>query len=318
MKVTLSSGWLLLCLSAMPFCANGQTPATQPPSATPSSAQPSSTVPPASSVQTSDSTSTTTPSVLAPPKYTPDYTNTGSGLSIEPIYWLPRGQPILHTGDYNNTGLPGYLDYPGKLDRSLTGNVVVPAGKGASVRFSYFQTSISGNTVAPVDLNLFGNAVNAGDPLVTQGKISAYKLSYDFVTYFWNFKGGDLRLKTLYEMQYVSVDTNVDDFQPQTNGTYALSAFGGNKSIIVPTFGLGLDQTISKHFRWEARGSGWALPHRSKIGDTEFDVAARYGYVELVAGARVFYFRTSRRADHFDDGTLYGPYAGLRFYWRKK
>lgn len=314
MKVTLPSGWLLLCLSALPSYLYGQ---NQTPATPPSTAPTAPSVPPASAAPASDTTPPS-PSALAPPKYTPNYVNTGSGLSIEPVYWLPHGQPLLHTGDYNTTGTDGSFDYPGTLGRALSGNVVVPAGKGASVRFSYFQTTISGGTTAPQNLNLFGTPINAGDPVASQAKITDFKLSYDFVTYYWNFKGGDLRLKTLYEMQYFSVDSSIDDFQLQTNGTYNIVPTGGTKSIIAPTFGVGLDQTVSKHFRWEARGSGWALPHRSKIGDTEADIAVRYGYAELVAGARVYYFRTSRRADHFNDGTLYGPYVGLRLYWHKK
>jgi hypothetical protein len=316
-KLILQSGWLLLCLSAMPLylCGQNQTAPATPPSA-PTPTTPA--VPPvAPAVQTSDTTPPS-PSALPPPKYTPNYVNNGNGLSIEPTYWFPNGQPLLHTGDDNTTGLPGYLNYPGSLSRALSGNVVVPVGKGSSVRFSYFQTTKNGGTTATQDLSLFGTAINAGDPMVTSAQITNYKLSYDFVTYYWNLKGGDLRLKTLYEVQYLTVNTSIDDFQLQTNGTYNLNPASGTKSIIAPTFGFGLDQTLSKHFRWEARGSGWALPHRSKIGDTEFAIAARYGYVELVVGARAYYFRTSREADHFNDGTLYGPYAGLRLYWHKK
>jgi hypothetical protein len=314
-KVILQSGGLLLCLWALPLslCGQNQAPATPP--STPAPAAPS--VPPASAAQSTDTTPPS-PSAPAKPKFTPNYVNTGSGLSIEPTYWLPRGQPLLHTGDYNTTLTDGNFDYPGSLNRALSGNVVVPTGKGSSVRFSYFQTTMNGSSTAAQDLNLFGTPINQGDPLASSVQITNYKLSYDFVTYYWNHKGGDIRLKTLYEMQYLTANTSIDDFQLQTNGTYNLNPAGGTKSIIAPTFGIGLDQTVSSHFRWEFRGSGWGLPHRSKIGDTEAAIAARYGYVELVAGARLYYFRTSRRADHFNDGTLYGPYVGLRLYWHKK
>ncbi len=321
MKVTLSNGWLLLCLSAVPCCLFGQNQPGAPSSTgTPSTATPTApeTTPAPAAAQTPEAAPTPAPSVLAPPKYTLNTVNNGMGLSIEPILFQPYGHPMIHTGDYNNTGTPGNLLYPGNPDHSFTGNVVVPIGKGGDVRFSYFQTKITGGTTAAQNLNLFGSAVSVGDPLGTQAKVSSYKISYDFITYFWNRKGGDIRLKTLYEFQYLSLDNSLADFQPQTDGTFNLNPIAATKTISVPTFGLGLDQTVSRHFRWEARGSGWALPHRSKIGDTEIDVAARFGYVELVAGARALYFRSSRRSDHFVDGLIYGPYVGLRLYWKKR
>ena len=309
MKLTLQSGWLLLCVFALPFHVFGQ-------SQTPTAPSPAPSVPPASSAQSTDTT-TSSPSALRPPKYTPNYTNTGSGLSLEPIYWLPYGHPLLHTGDYNNTGTLGDYAYQGNPDRSIGGTIVVPAGKGASVRVNYFRTKMTGGNIAPQNLNLFGVAIPGGDIVASQAKITNFKASYDFVTYYWNKKGGDLRLKTLYEVQYLSIDSTIDDFQLQTDGTYNINPTGATKTIILPTFGVGLDQTVSKHFRLEVRGSGFALPHRSEIGDAEGDIAVRYGRVELIAGARVYYFRTTRRADHFIDGTLSGPFVGLRLYWKK-
>jgi hypothetical protein len=240
------------------------------------------------------------------------------GLSIEPVYWMTRGSLALHQGDDDNTGVPGNLGtFPGTLNHAYGATVIVPASKNSSVRFNYFQTTLNGGTVASQNLNLFGTAIASGDPLATQAKVTNYKLSYDYVTYFWNHKGGDVRLKTLYEVQYVSVDSSIDDFQLQTDGTYNLNPVGGTKSIILPTLGVGFDGTLSKHFRWEVRGSGFALPHRAEIGDAEANVGVRFGHVELVAGGRAYYFRTTRRADHYNSGTPYGPYVGLRFYWKK-
>jgi hypothetical protein len=241
------------------------------------------------------------------------------GLSIEPIYWLTRGHLALHTGDDNNTGVSGNLgNFPGALNHAYAAAVIVPAGKNASVRFDYFQTTLNGGTIASQNLNLFGTAIAAGDPLATQAKVTHYKLGYDYVTYFWNHRNGDVRLKTLYEVQYFSVDSTFNDFQLQTDGTYNVNPGGGTKSIILPTFGVGLDGTVSPHFRWEIRGSGFGLPHRAEIGDADADVAVRLGHVELVVGARAYYFRTTRRADQYNSGMPYGPYAGLRLYWKKR
>ncbi len=314
MKVTLRSAWLLLCLSAVPLVLCGQAQ----PSATPTT--PATTVPPVTPApSTTADTPPASPSALPAPRFTLNPTNTGVGLSIEPIYWLTRGTILLRTGDYNTSGQSSDLDYGGKLDHAYGATVIVPASKNGSVRFTYFSTTLNGSAYAPTNLILFGGTeASVGDPMTTQAQLSNYKLSYDYITYFWNHKGGDIRLKTLYEVQYTSINTTVNDFQPQTNGTYVVNPLSGTTSIILPTFGLGLDGTLSKHFRWETRVSGFGLPHRSKIADGEVDVAARWGRVELIVGARGYYFRTSRRQPQFNTGAPYGPYAGLRFYWGKK
>ena len=133
-KVTLSTGWLLLCLAAMPVCIFGQNqPGAPPPAGSPSTATPTapSATPAPDAPQAPEPAPTPAPSVLAPPKYTLNNVNNGMGLSIEPILFQPYGHPTLHTGDYNNTLTPGNLAYPGNPDHSFTGNIVVPAGKGS-------------------------------------------------------------------------------------------------------------------------------------------------------------------------------------------
>ena len=92
----------------------------------------------------------------------------------------------------------------------------------------------------------------------------------------------------------------------------------GSKSIFRPTFGLGVDHTLSRHFRWEARATGFALPHRAVIGDAEADVAFRVSHFELLAGGRFLHFKTNPQADQYDIGNLYGPFVSLRYYWKKQ
>ena len=288
MKVTLRSAWLLLCLSAIPLLVCGQTPQTPAtptvPETPPATATPSTTTP----------APTPTPGTLAPPRFKLNPTNNGMELSIEPIYWLTRGKILLRTGDDNTTGAPSDLDYPGKLDHALAATAIVPINNNSSVRFTYFQTTLTGGSFAPNSLTLFGTAVGGGVRSHRQSGSEAsrnYKLSYDYVTYYWNHKGGDVRFKTLYEIQYTSINTSVDDFQLLTNGTFNVNPVNGSTSIILPTFGVGLDGTLSRHFRWEARGSPVSdCRHRAEIADGEADVGVRFGRVELIAGARAYYF----------------------------
>lgn len=308
MRVTLRSAWLLLCLWAIPLflCAQDQAPAT-----------PATPVPPATAPS---ATAPTSPGAPPPPRYTPSTVNTGSGLSIEPMYWLSRGSPVLRRGDDNNASATTVadFDYPGKMYNAPGGTIIVPAGKNNSVQVSYFQTKINGGAIAGQDLNLYGVPITSGDPLGSELKLTNYKASYNFLTYYWNHKGGDVRLKTLWEFQYLSLNSTIDDFVLQTDGTFNVNPTGASKSIYLPTFGLGFDGTVSPHFRWEVKGSGFGLPHRSILGDAEADVALRYGRIELVAGGRVYHYRTTRRSDQYESGTIYGPYVGLRLYWKKR
>ncbi len=318
--MTLRPAWLLLCLLLclldMPLllCGQAQTPATP---ATPAAQTPT---PPATPAPAATTTTPPSPGGLPPPKYTPNLSNTGTGLSIEPFYWLTRGKMLLRTGDDNiNNGVSSDLDYPGKIDHAYGATVIVPVNNNSSIRFTYFQTAMmNGGTVTSENLNLFGTAISLGDPLANQAQLANYKLSYDYVTYYWNKKRGDIRMKTLYEIQYTTISTSFDDFQLQTDGSYNVNPGSGTTQIILPTLGLGFDGTLSKHLRWETRTTGFGIPHRAKIADGEGNLAVRFGRFELIGGVKGYYFRTSRRSGQFNTGAPWGPYAGLRFYWSKK
>ena len=137
--------------------------------------------------------------------------------------------------------------------------------------FPTFKTnSYTGVTSAPGNLNLFGQAIAGGDVLTTISDLEGFKLSYDYLTYFWKRGNSELRLKTLYEIQRISVNSEVDDFQVDTTGALVnINPIINSQSVFLPTFGLGLEHTLSRHFRWEARGSGFGLPHRGDIVDAE-------------------------------------------------
>jgi hypothetical protein len=307
---------LCLLLAVATASAQNQTPtppAPQPsaPTTTPAPATaPAATSPAPTSTVTA--TSTRIQEVSSP-------INTGNGLSIEPIYWFVKGIPVLRGGAADTNTDPGNLDYTGKLNRSPGARVTIPVSKNATIRFSYFKAnSFTGLTTAPGNLNLFGQAVTGGDVLTTISDLESFKLSYDYLTYFWKHGNSELRLKTLYEIQRISVNSEVDDFQVDTTGALVnINPIIGSQSVFLPTFGLGLEHTLSRHFRWEARGSGFGLPHRGDIVDAEGDIAFRVSHFELLGGARWLHFKTSPKAAQFNVEKMSGPYVSLRYYWKK-
>jgi len=257
---------------------------------------------------------------LAPPKYVSSTVNTGTGLSIEPIYWITRGSaPLVRGGAADFTNVPGNLQYLSEPYSAIGVRLNIPVSKNATLRGSYFQTQSTGFDVASQNLNLFGQSIASGDLLATRYRVEAFKLSYDYLTYFWTHGSSEIRLKTLYEIQRISVSNEVDDFQVDSTGNLVnINPATATKAFIYPTFGLGIEHTLSRHFRWEARASGFALPHRQVLGDLEATVAFRVSHFELLGGGRWLHYKTNPKADQYDTGSLYGPYVSLRYYWKKQ
>ena len=313
---------LLLAVAMASAQDQNQTPA-------PSVPPPSVPAPP------STATPADTPATTPPAPRTPEVSstvNTGNGLSIEPIYWFVKGIPVLRAGDAwlagagtspgplaDNAANPGSLNYTGKLNRSPGVRINIPVSKNATVRFSYFKAnSFTGLTTAPGNLNLFGQAIAGGDVLTTSSNLESFKLSYDYLTYFWKHGNSELRLKTLYEVQRISVNSEVDDFQVDTTGAIVnINPIFGTQSVFLPTFGLGIEHTLSRHFRWEARGSGFGLLHRGDIADAEAQIAFRVSHFEVLGGGRWLHFKTTPKAAQYNVETMYGPYVSLRYYWKK-
>jgi hypothetical protein len=274
-------------------------------------AQPTPQTPPQQTTSQTPAAAARTPPA---PKETPSTVNTGGGWSIEPIYWLTTVHPILQAGAADVSTDPGTFAYPDSSKYALGGVISMPLGKTSSLRFSFFQNYKSSSTFAASNLNLFGTAIGGGDFLTAYYRIRDYKVSYDYLTYFFHRGSADFRIKTLWEFQFVDVSNEVDDFSPNGDGTFTVNPAAGTRSIIYPTLGLGFEGTLSRHFRFEAKGSGFALPHRAVLGDGEGSLGLRFGHLEFIVGAKAFHFKTSTKKDTYASGTMYGPYGGIRYY----
>jgi hypothetical protein len=253
----------------------------------------------------------TTPPPPPDPKILED-----GGFSIEPFYWLTQAQPKLSGG---SQALTPYQDltYPGKSRKGYGLEVGVPAGRANTLRFSYFRVLGNGNSI--IDGNgatLFSEVYAAGDYIVASYNIQDAKISWDYLSY--TFKN-HIRFKTLYEVQYVTIGTAISaPLVPQTTdastGVTNTNSSNGTRNVILPTFGVGFEQPLGKHLRWEAKASGFGLPHHSNIGDVQADLAVRFSGLEFFVGGKYFHFKTSPGGDQYFTDTLQGAYVGVRYY----
>jgi len=299
-------------------CAEGQQPPLQP--GTPATAAP----------QTTPAPQTSPPPPATPaPQSTPsqpvvqhqsDTTTTppypGNPWSIEPFYWITHTTPSLRGGaaalDFEN------LNYPGNGNYTIGGRISIPVSKTAMLNFSGFQTKASTSTTANQALDLFGTTFASGDFLTADYTIRNFKLSFQDLFYPFPRKAGQKwNLKTLWEVQYTSVKTNVNaPFAPTTDssGNAVVNNVSGSRYVIYPTFGLAAEYHLTRNLLVQANASGFAIPHHAVIGDAEGSLSYRLRGVELIVADKYYHFKTSTQNAEYFSATLMGPYAALRLY----
>ena len=240
------------------------------------------------------------------------------GLYFQPMYWLNKAQPTFHGG---KTAVgPGNLPFTGDAKASLGGEIGIPAGRSNTLRISYFRTQGNSASTLGKDTTILSQGYVAGDFVAGTYKTQAVKVSWDYLSYTWRKPTTTIHLKTLYEVQYVT--TKLDTAAPfktvtaDASGNTNDNTASGSKSVVLPTFGMALGSQLGKYFRWDLRGSGFGLPHKSAIGSAEASIAVRLRIVELVVGEKFFYFKTSPGKDLYVTDTMQGVFGGLRFAWR--
>jgi hypothetical protein len=242
------------------------------------------------------------------------------GFSIQPIYWFSNAQPALHGGEMATTF--GSLDYPGDSNRPLGGEIGIPTGHSNTLRFSYFRVQGNANSTAAQNVVLFGEGFSAGDYLTANYLIQSAKVSWDYLSYTWHKPSTSIRLKTLYELQYVNAGTNISaPFKAVTsdaNGNVDTNTAAGTQTLFYPTFGMALGSELGQHFRWEIKGSGFGLPHHGNIWDAQGTIAFRFGPVEILGGEKAYHFKTSTHSEHYFVQTLQGAFVGVRYYWGRQ
>lgn len=288
----------------------GQTSA--PPSTTPT------LPPPATPPDTSQSQTPPLPPPAPAPPQSP-YDSSDSAFSLELFYWRTSIDPDLRTGHANVSTYPSTFSFPGNSPNTPGAELSIPAGRYNTIRVSYFRTKDTGSTTATSNITLFGTNYAPGDFLTTSYLLQNVSLVYDYLTWPWPPRDHKFLFKTRYGVQYTNISSVVvgpylatTDDQGNAIATTALGAH----RLIYPTFGLGYEYFVSKHFRVEMSADGFAFPRHAVTWKADGFLAYRLGHVEVVAGGKALHFKTSPKADEDFIATPYGAYVGLRLYVR--
>lgn len=280
------------------------TPATAAPLPTPTpQTTPAEPAPAQQPLQTQRDT-TNAPAPFSPP------------WSVQFFYWLTSTTTSLRGGaaapDFESLTYPGHGNYTPGVSLSI------PVSKTALLNLSGFIAKGSSNTTANQALDLFGTTFASGDYLTSNYNIKDFKLSFQDLLYPFPRKAGQKwYLKTLWEVQYASIKTNVNaPFAPATDssGNALVNSVSGSRYVVYPTFGLGGEYHFTRNLSFQVNGSGFAVPHHAVIGDAEGTLSYRLGAVELVIADRYYHFKTSTQNAEYFSVTMNGPYAALRIY----
>jgi len=314
----------LLCLLCIPpGRAQGPegTPAPQTPPAQPAAAQgPEGTPTPAPQPPETPAPPQRTGIIQAPPPLPkfPDVQMPGeTGYYAGLIGWLPFGTPIVDKGHAADWSGLSYFHLPGTPKITPSAEIGLALGLHNSLDLSYFSTKASGSVNAPGAVVLFTESYNKGDLLATTNSLQDVKLSFAYLTWPYPVESRHFRLRTLWQVHYLSVKSNYDapvrSATPDSSGNLTSYAATGSKALTSPTLGLGLTEYASRNFRIALNVAGFDVPHHFAIGDADASASYRVGHIEVHVGAKGLYFKTSPQADYYFRGKLAGAFVGLRW-----
>jgi hypothetical protein len=221
-------------------------------------------------------------------------------ISIEADGWDPIGHPIYNKGLQTTDAEAAYAVLGGATKFNFGGVARVPAGKHNTLRVTYFQARSDGAFTAATSLNLWGTGLNPGDYIYENYKLQSVNVSFDFLTWPYPPVRRRFRLKTLWQFQYLGVESGFT----APLSTASPDSGSGSKNLILPALGIGVSYYLSNNARLEANASGFDIPHHSAIGNADADLAYKFKYVEVRAGARLLYFKTSPQADFYMKGRI--------------
>jgi hypothetical protein len=313
-----------------------QNPATQAPA--PASTPPSQLPPPQNSpaqanpAQSSpDQPASTAPIVVAPPelpKY-PDVRLPGEyGWYIGVDTWTPKEHPVFNAGRNSGNVYPSYVTMLGDPKYGKGAEFGIALGLHNSLSFNYLETRAAGDFTTPAILTVAGGQTYAAGTLVsTDHNIQDIKLSFAYLTWPYPVESRKFRLKTLYQIQYVSARAGFDaPLLPlvDANGNIILDSSGNpisyaaseTKWFILPTFGVMATEYITRNVRFEFSGDGFGIPHHSLLYEGESTINFRISHFELRGGGKFFHFKTSTSQDFYMKGSLASVFFGIRWYSR--
>jgi len=98
-----------------------------------------------------------------------------------------------------------------------------------------------------------------------------------------------------------------------SSGAGVFPSATGNKFVILPAFGGAIQYAATEKLYMEVRASGFGIPHHQDTLDAEGSIGYRIGQVQIVAGGKLYKFKTSPQSTEYFTGMISGGYVGLRW-----
>jgi hypothetical protein len=248
----------------------------------------------------------------------PDYPDPRT-LTIGVFYWLT----IPGSGANLETGHQAFdletLKHLGPDHKTPGIFISIPITRTAEIKFEGWESKGDGNQTATKTLDLFSTTINPGDYLATQYQIKAGKLYLDDLLWPYKFPVSRFRLKSLWEVQWISVSTTIDaplvPASVDSSGNITTETAIGSRQVILPTIGLAAEYALTPHLLFRADASGFGLPHRSDIWDADATVSYRRRKWEILAGFKAMHFKTTPQQTEFIADTLSGGFVGVNWHF---
>ena len=247
----------------------------------------------------------------------PDYPDRRT-ITIGLFYWLtiPGDGADLKTGHQ----VPDLetLDNLGPHHKAPGLYIAVPITRTGEIKFEGWIGKGDGNQTAKNTLDLFNTTINPGDYLATQYQIKAGKIYLDDLLWPYKFPVSRFRLKSLWEVQWISVSTTIDAplvAATETSGSITTETAVGSRQVVLPTFGLAAEYQLTPHVLFRADASGFGLPHRSDIWDADATLSYRHNKWEVRGGFKAVHFKTSPRNAEFISDTISGGFVGVNYHF---
>jgi hypothetical protein len=248
----------------------------------------------------------------------PDYPEPRT-LTIGLFYWatIPGNGANLGTG-HQAFDLET-LDNLGPQHRAPGLYIAVPITRTGEIKFEGWIGKGDGNQTATKTLDLFNTTINPGDYLATQYQIKAGKLYLDDLLWPYKFPVSRFRLKSLWEVQWISVSTTIDaplvSATQDSSGNITTETAVGSRQVILPTFGLAAEYQLTPNILFRADASGFGLPHRADIWDANATLSYRRRKWEVLGGFKAMHFKTSPRNTEFISATVSGGFVGVNYHF---
>lgn len=307
---------------------------------------PQQTAPPAQATPDQTQPAAPKPSTVAPPEPTaPQEAKTGPIVKVAPElpkypdvrlpgetgFWLgitlsvPKQAPIFDRGHAATFPQASLVTMQGSPKYQASAEVGIALGLHNALRISYWGIRAAGDFVAAQDLTLWNQTYSKGTTVSTNYRIQDLKLSFDYLTWPYPVESKKYRLKTLWQVHYISARTAFDaPLLPLVDATGAplVDATGnplsyaaqGTKWWVTPAFGLGWTQYISRNVRVDINGSGFLIPHKWSVYDTDASLNFRTGHFEWQIGAKAFHYKSSPAGEFFIRNTMASAFVGIRWY----